>query len=304
MHITATHLSKRYGRSLVVDDVSFVAEPGRVTGFLGPNGAGKSTTMRMLLDLHRPDAGEVRFDGRPLRSYGAPLRVVGSLLEARAFDPRSTPLTHLRALAATHRLDRRRVDEMLALSGLGAVAGKRIGSFSLGMAQRLGLATAMLGDPQTLVLDEPINGLDADGVRWVRTVLRDLAAQGRTVLVSSHLMTEMAHTADHVIVIGKGKVLADAPLAEVIDGASGGAAVRVRTPQLPELLAALPAGVDVEEREGQAALLRGADVEQIGRLAAGRGIVLLELSAQEPSLEDAYLGITADATEYRTGRTS
>lgn len=304
MQILATNLSKRYGRSLVVDDVSFTVGEGRVTGFLGPNGAGKSTTMRMLLSLHRPDTGTVLYDGKPLHSYNAPLRVVGGLLDAGAFDRRGTPLQHLRAQAATHGIGRRRVDEVIALTGLTKVADKQIGSFSLGMGQRLGIANAILGDPQTLILDEPINGLDADGVRWVRTTLRALAAEGRSILVSSHLMGEMAQTADHVIVIGKGRVLADAPVAEVIDGTAGQAAVRVRSPQLDALLDALPIGVTTERLHVDAALIYGADVEAVGRLAATHAVVLLELSAQEASLEEAYLDLTADAVEYRTGATS
>lgn len=302
MQISATNLSKRYGRSLAVDGATFTVGAGRVTGFLGPNGAGKSTTMRMLLGLHRPDTGTVTYDGRPLGSYDSPLRVVGSLLDARAFDPRSTPLQHLRAQAATHRIGRRRIDEVIAVAGLTKVADKKIGSFSLGMGQRLGIANALLGDPQTLILDEPINGLDAEGVRWVRTTLRALAAEGRVILVSSHLMGEMANTADHLVVMGKGRILADAPVADVIDGTSGQAAVRVRSPQLGRLLEVLPTRqVSVERIDDSAALLRGIDVEGVGRLAAGHSIVLLELAAQESSLEDAYLDITAAAVEYTTG---
>ncbi|MFT4235468.1 MAG: ATP-binding cassette domain-containing protein [Microbacterium sp.] len=305
MQIQAMNLSKRYGRSLVVDDVTFTVGEGRVTGFLGPNGAGKSTTMRMLLGLHHPDTGAVLYDGRPLRSSSAPLRVVGGLLDAGAFDQRGTPLQHLRAQAATHGIGRKRVDEVIALTGLTKVADKRIGSFSLGMGQRLGIANAILADPQTLILDEPINGLDAEGVRWVRTTLREFAAEGRSVLVSSHLMGEMAQTADHVIVIGKGKVLADAPVAEVIDGTAGQAAVRVRTEQLDLLIQCVPsAGVSAERIDATSALLRGIDVAGIGRIAAANAIVLLELTPQEASLEEAYLDITADAVEYRTGATA
>lgn len=305
MQISATNLRKRYGRSLVVDDVSFTVGEGRVTGFLGPNGAGKSTTMRLLLGLHRPDSGRVTYDGKPLGSYDAPLRVVGGLLDAGAFDPRNTPLQHLRAQAATHGIGSRRIDEIIAVTGLTKVADKRIGSFSLGMGQRLGIANALLGDPQTLILDEPINGLDAEGVRWVRTTLKTLAAEGRSILISSHLMGEMAHTADHLVVIGKGRILADAPVSEVIDGTSGQAAVRVRSPQLSRLLEVLPSeSVAVERIDDTAALLRGLDVEAIGRLAADNAIVLLELAAQESSLEDAYLDITSDAVEYRTGAAS
>jgi ABC-2 type transport system ATP-binding protein len=218
--IEARHLSKRYGRRQAVDDLSFTVAPGMVTGFLGPNGAGKSTTMRLLLGLDRPDEGEARIDGRPYRDFRFPLRTAGAMLEAQAAHPGRSARSHLCCLAQTHGLPSRRVDEVIALTGLASVARKRVGGFSLGMRQRLGIAAALLGDPQVLLLDEPVNGLDPEGVLWVRTLIKRLAAEGRTVLVSSHLMNEMAVTADHLIVIGRGRLLADCPIAEFTKGAS------------------------------------------------------------------------------------
>jgi ABC-2 type transport system ATP-binding protein len=232
--IEARHLSKRYGSRLAVDDLSFTVEPGKVTGFLGPNGAGKSTTMRLLLGLDRPDRGQARIGGRPCRDLRFPLRDAGALLEAQAVHPGRSARNHLRCLAQTHGLPPRRVDEVIALAGLGGVAGKRAGGFSLGMRQRLGIAAALLGDPRALLLDEPVNGLDPEGVLWVRTLIKQLAAEGRTVLVSSHLMNEMAVTADHLIVIGRGRLLADCPAA-AFTGRQSGQRVLVRTPAAARL---------------------------------------------------------------------
>ncbi|HET8896690.1 MAG TPA: ATP-binding cassette domain-containing protein, partial [Protaetiibacter sp.] len=228
--IEATRLTKRYGAKTAVDDATFSVRPGMVTGFLGPNGAGKSTTMRMIVGLDRPTSGTVTIDGRPYSALEAPLREVGVLLDAKAVHPGRSARGHLRALAATHSIPSSRVDEVIGLTGLDAVAGKRVKGFSLGMGQRLGIAAALLGDPATLILDEPVNGLDPEGVIWVRKLARHLASEGRTVFLSSHLMSEMAQTADHIIVLGRGRVIADAPVAEIVAGATGQSAVRVRSP--------------------------------------------------------------------------
>src|SRR5690554_6917517 len=232
--IEATNLTKRYGKKTAVDDVTFTVEPGRVTGFLGPNGAGKSTTMRMIVGLDRPTAGRVRVNGRLYAEHRAPLQEVGTLLDAKAVHTGRTAYNHLLAMAATHGIGRKRVDEVVEMTGLGPVARKRVGGFSLGMGQRLGIAAALLGDPQTLILDEPVNGLDPEGVLWVRNLVRYLAGQGRTVFLSSHLMSEMAQTADHIFVIGRGSILADAPVAEIVAAGTAGR-VRVRTPRAGEL---------------------------------------------------------------------
>ena len=239
--IEATNLTKRYGTKTAVDNASFQVKPGIVTGFLGPNGAGKSTTMRMIVGLDRPTGGSVTINGAPYASLQAPLREVGILLDAKAVHPGRTARGHLRALAATHGISNRRVDEVIGLTGLDSVAGKRVKGFSLGMGQRLGIAAALLGDPATLILDEPVNGLDPEGVIWVRKLARFLASEGRTVFLSSHLMSEMAQTADHIIVLGRGRVIADAPVAEIVATASGRGAVRVRTPQAEQFAAALTA---------------------------------------------------------------
>lgn len=300
MNISAIGLGKRYKDKLAVDDVSFTVDAGRVTGFLGPNGAGKSTTMRLLLGLDRPDQGRVLFDGRPLLDYPNPLQVVGSLLDARAYNPPTSAYQHLLAQAATHGLGSTRVEDVLALTGLTDVAGKQLRGFSLGMSQRVGLASALLADPQALILDEPVNGLDPEGVRWVRETVRGLAAEGRTVFLSSHLMSEMAKTADHIVVIGRGRILADAPVAEIL----GGGSVRVRSPQLAQLIPVLAArgGTAKPADDGSgnsAALVTGATAEDIGKLALEHQILLTELTPVQSSLEDAYLGLTADAVEYK-----
>ena len=298
--ITAEGLTKRFGDKTAVDDVSFTIHPGSVTGFLGPNGAGKSTTMRMIVGLDRPTSGRAAVSGREYRQLRAPLTEVGVLLDAKAVHTGRTARNHLRAMAATHGIPASRVDEVIDLAGIGPVARKRAGKFSLGMGQRLGIASALLGDPHTLILDEPVNGLDPEGVRWVRQFVRHAASEGRTVLLSSHLMSEMAQTADHVIVMGRGKVLADAPLAELVRAWTTNT-VRVRTPRAADLAAAV-GGPDVEIVSSAPDLLdiMGLPASRIGDLAAARGIPLHELTPTTGSLEDAYLALTGDSVEYRT----
>ncbi len=302
-------VTKHFGAKTAVDDLSFTVEPGRVTGFLGPNGAGKSTTMRIILGLDRPSAGKATIDGRLYRDLPDPLRTVGALLEAKSVHTGRSARNHLLFLAQSQGLPARRVDEMLELVGLSEVAGKRAGGFSLGMGQRLGIAAALLGDPQVLLLDEPVNGLDPEGVLWVRNLMKHLAAQGRTILVSSHLMNEMAVTADHLIVIGRGKLIANSSTAEVI--ASGTKkSVRVITPdaaKLTELLTASGGEVvpgTLRPAEGDladgATLLTVTDLEarRIGELAASAAIVLYELTPQLASLEDAFMELTAGSLEF------
>ncbi|MFC0002808.1 ABC transporter ATP-binding protein [Micromonospora siamensis] len=296
--IDVTNLSKRYGDKVAVDDLTFQVRPGIVTGFLGPNGAGKSTTMRMIIGLDAPTSGTVTVDGRRYADHPAPLREVGALLEAKAVHTGRSARNHLLAMAATHGIGARRVDEVIELVGLREVAGQRAGGFSLGMGQRLGIAAALLGDPKVVMLDEPVNGLDPDGIRWIRGLLKGLAAQGRTVLVSSHLMSEMAQTAEHLIVVGRGRLIADVPLAEFTRQASR-TTVRVRSPQagtLRELLL----GPDVTVTSGEPGLLEvtGLTREQIGDRAATAGLTLHELSATEASLEEAFMTMTRDAVEY------
>lgn len=298
--IEIQHLSKRYGSKLAVDDISATIKPGVVTGFLGPNGAGKSTTMRMIVGLDHPSSGTVLVGGKRYAEHRAPLREVGALLEAKAVHTGRTAFNHLLALAATHGIPKKRVKEVIELTGLSSVANKRVGGFSLGMGQRLGIAAALLGDPHTLILDEPVNGLDPEGVLWVRELTRHLAREGRTVFLSSHLMSEMAQTADHVIVLGRGRIIADAPMSDVI-AASAGNLVHVRTAQPGELTRAL-AGPDISVTARETGLLEvaGLDARQIGECAASAGIVLHELTPVNASLEDAYLALTQDAVEYRT----
>lgn len=298
--IVAEGLTKRFGDTTAVSDVSFTVQPGKVTGFLGPNGAGKSTTMRMIVGLDRPTAGQVTVNGQPYRASRAPLTEVGVLLDAKAVHTGRSARAHLRAIAATHGVPKSRVDEVIDLTGIASVAGRRAGKFSLGMGQRLGIAAALLGDPQTLILDEPVNGLDPEGVRWVRQFVRYQAAQGRTVLLSSHLMSEMSLTADHVIVLGRGRVLADAPLGELV-AAWTATTVLVRTPRPTELVDALTApGVAVTTTEPGVLHVEGVTAAGIGDIAAAAGIPLHELTPTAGSLEDAYLALTGDAVEYRT----
>jgi ABC-2 type transport system ATP-binding protein len=296
-------LTKRYWSTTAVDDLSFTVEPGAVTGFLGPNGSGKSTTMRMIVGLDRPDAGDVRIDGKRYAELKHPLRTVGALLDAKWVHPKRSARTHLRWLAASNGLPAKRVDEVLEVVGLTAVAGKSAGTFSLGMAQRLGVAGALLGDPGVLLLDEPVNGLDPEGILWVRQLMQGLAAQGRTVLVSSHLLSEMAVTATRLVVIGRGRLVSQCPTEQFV-GEAAGAAVRVRGPQLAELAAALRgAGMTVIETPpadtaGAALSVTGATTEQVGELAAARSLVLHELTPVRVSLEEAFMEKTRQHVEY------
>ncbi len=299
--IEATRLTKRYGAKTAVDDATFTVRPGIVTGFLGPNGAGKSTTMRMIVGLDNPTSGGVTINGAPYAALRAPLREVGILLDAKAVHPGRSARGHLRALAATHGIPQRRVDEVIGLTGLDSVAGKRVKGFSLGMGQRLGIAAALLGDPATLILDEPVNGLDPEGVIWVRQLARFLASEGRTVFLSSHLMSEMAQTADHIIVLGRGRVIADAPVAEIVAGASGTGVVRVRSPHADRLVAAITAENGAATADASGLTVTGIPSERIGELAARDGIVLHELTPVAGSLEDAYLALTQDEVEYHAG---
>jgi ABC-2 type transport system ATP-binding protein len=301
--IRAQALVKRYGNTVAVDAIDFTVRPGQVTGFLGPNGAGKSTTMRMIVGLDRPTAGRVEVNGRLYREHTSPLREVGVLLDAKATNGGRSAYKHLLSIAATHGIGASRVREVIGLAGLDSVAGKRVGGFSLGMGQRLGIATALLGDPATIILDEPVNGLDPEGVRWVRTLMRNLAAEGRTVLLSSHLMSEMAQTADRLIVIGRGRILADDSIGNVISGATR-SVTRVRTPQ-PELLMAALAAPDivVSVLADGAIEIAGASAEQVAIAASAAGIVLYELASVSGSLEDAYIALTAADVEYRSSNT-
>lgn len=301
--IEALALRKHYGPKKAVDDVSFDVRPGIVTGFLGPNGAGKSTTMRLIVGLDRPDGGSVTVNGRPYAKLRAPLHEIGVLLDAKAVHTGRTAENHLLALAATHRIGRKRVKEVIAFTGLESVARKRVGGFSLGMGQRLGIAAALLGDPGTLVLDEPVNGLDPEGVIWVRTLARSLASEGRTVFLSSHLMSEMAQTADHIIVLGRGRVIADAPVSSILAMAQGDT-VRVRTPD-PRLADGLSReGATVTADESGLLTVTGMPASRIGDLAAHWGIALHELAPVEASLEEAYLSLTQDEVEYHAGEGS
>ncbi|MFB7382425.1 ABC transporter ATP-binding protein [Kitasatospora purpeofusca] len=292
-------LTKEYGGARVVDGLDFEVVPGVVTGFLGPNGAGKSTTMRLILGLDRPTAGRALVDGRPYAELDRPLRQVGALLDAQALHGGRTARGHLRWLAASNGLPDRRVDEVLDRVGLTGAAGRRIRGFSLGMRQRLGVASALLGDPPVLMLDEPVNGLDPEGIRWIRTLLRGLAAEGRAVLVSSHLMTEMALTADHLVVIGRGRLLADAATSDFIDR-HGRTRVRVRAVD-PVRLAALMlrSGLDAQPAADGAWEVTGATAESVAALAAADGVVLFEIAVQQDSLEEAFMRMTADSVEYR-----
>jgi ABC-2 type transport system ATP-binding protein len=299
--IEAHQLTKRYGDKTAVEDLSFTVRPGVVTGFLGPNGAGKSTTMRMILGLDRPTSGSVSVNGRPYVDQPAPLRQVGALLDAKAVHTGRSAADHLRVMAATTGIGRDRVEEVIDLVGLRDVADKRAGGFSLGMGQRLGIASALLGDPQTLILDEPVNGLDPEGVLWIRTLLTQLAAEGRTVFLSSHLMTEMALTAQHLIVIGRGRLIRDTSVDDFIAGAAR-ASVFVRSPddaRLRNLL--LNDGIDVSSPAPGQLEVTGVTSDEIGRRACAHGLTLLELSPVQASLEEAFMALTHDAVEYRAG---
>ncbi|MDT0446859.1 ABC transporter ATP-binding protein [Streptomyces johnsoniae] len=296
--IVLQDLTKRYGEKTAVAGLSLEIAPGKVTGFLGPNGAGKSTTMRMITGLDAPSAGSATIGGRPYAAIRHPLREVGALLDARAAHPGRTARAHLLGLARSNGIAADRVAEVLELAGLTAVAGNRVGSFSLGMSQRLGIAAALIGDPAVLLFDEPVNGLDPDGVRWIRDLVRTLAAEGRTVLLSSHLMSEMQETADHLVVLGRGRLIADAPLGEVI-GRSSLNAIRVRSPHA-ELLHRhlLDSGMAVESKEVEEIIVTGGSPAEIGDLAFRHGIPLHELSPRRATLEEAYMELTADSVEY------
>jgi ABC-2 type transport system ATP-binding protein len=297
--ISAAGLTKDYGEKRAVDHLSFDVKPGVVTGFLGPNGSGKSTTMRLILGLDAPSGGDVTVNGKHYRDHKAPLHEVGALLEARSVHTGRSAYYHLLALAQTHGIGRKRVDELIDLVGLHDVARKRAGQFSLGMGQRLGIATALLGDPHTLLLDEPVNGLDPEGIHWIRNLLKALAAEGRAVFVSSHLMSEMAVTADHLIVIGRGRLIADTSVDEFVRQASG-AVVRVRSPQATELRdLVLGPHVTVMSEEASVLEISGATPEMIGEIAAANGIVLYELTPMQASLEEAFMELTRDDVEFK-----
>lgn len=298
--IEATGLTKVYGEKTAVGGVSFTVQAGRVTGFLGPNGAGKSTTMRMIMGLDTPTAGSVTVNGEPFAKHVAPLREIGALLDAKAVHTSRTAYNHLLAMAATHSIPKSRVREVIEKTGLGEVAKKKVKGFSLGMGQRLGIAAALLGDPQTIILDEPVNGLDPEGVVWVRNLVKYLASEGRTVFLSSHLMSEMALTADHLIVIGRGKIIADAPIAEIITG-KGQARTRVRTDQPEQLMQLLAGtGVSVEVHERELLEVSGLDPRGIARTALENQIMVYELTPLQASLEEAYMELTKDEVEYHS----
>jgi len=297
--IDARLLTKRYGDRLAVDDLTFTVQPGVVTGFLGPNGAGKSTTMRMILGLDAPSGGTVTVNGKAYNQLAAPLHEIGAMLEARAIHTGRSAYNHLLAMAQTHGIPRRRIDEVIDMVGLQSVARKRAGGFSLGMGQRLGIASALLGDPTTVILDEPANGLDPEGILWIRNLLKRLASEGKTVFLSSHLMSEIALTAEHVIVVGRGKLIADTSVEEFIRQASSDT-VRVRTPHPEQLSAVLAAeGVTITSGKEPAVLeVQGLRPDQIGDAAAEHGIALHELTPEQASLEEAFMRLTHDAVEY------
>jgi ABC-2 type transport system ATP-binding protein len=300
--IEARGLTKRYGSRLAVDDLNFTVRPGTVTGFLGPNGAGKSTTMRLILGLDRPTAGTVTVDGRTHRRAASPMHEVGALLDARAAHGGRSARSHLLCLAQTNGIGARRVDEVLGLVGLSDVARKRSKTFSLGMSQRLGVAAALLGDPQVLMFDEPVNGLDPEGILWIRTLMRSLAAEGRVVFVSSHLMSEMENTADHLIVVGKGRLVADCSMAEFIARGSG-TAVLVQTPA-PDALAravATAGGSVTWEAEPGRLRVHGLTEAEVGGIAFAAGVPVHHLAAAKVSLEQAFMELTADSVEYHAG---
>ena len=298
--IEARNVTKRYGAKVAVDDVTFTVRPGLVTGFLGPNGAGKSTTMRLILGLDSPTSGSVTVNGKPYADHTRPLREVGALLEARAIHSGRSARNHLLAMAATCGINQRRVDEVIDMVGLGDVAGKRVGAFSLGMGQRLGIASALLADPKTLILDEPVNGLDPDGIRWIRTLLRGMANEGKTVFLSSHLMSEMALTADRVILIGQGKLLRDQAMSDFIAEATT-EVTRVESPDAVRL-AELLHGDNITVRQPARDILEveGLSRQQIGTVAAGAGVTLFELATRTASLEEAYMALTEASLDYRS----
>jgi ABC-2 type transport system ATP-binding protein len=291
-------LSKRYGDRVAVDDLSFTVRAGHVTGFLGPNGAGKTTTMRVILGLDSASAGTVAINGKPFAQVYSAMRVVGALLDAKAVHGGRSARNHLRCLAATNGIPRSRVDEVIGIVGLEDVAGKRSKGFSLGMSQRLGIAAALLGDPEILMFDEPVNGLDPEGIRWIRLLMRSLAAEGRTVFVSSHLMSEMENTADHLIVIGRGKLIADCPMAEFTAGGAALATV-VKTPDGGRLAEAVAVAGGSLEPDGGGFTVRGLGPERVGELALASGILLHYLAPSRVSLEEAFMELTAGSVEYQ-----
>ena len=298
--IEARGLTKVYGEKTAVAGVNFTVEAGRVTGFLGPNGAGKSTTMRMIMGLDRPTSGTVTVNGAPFARHTAPLRDVGALLDAKAVHTSRSAYNHLLAMAATHSIPKKRVHDVIEMTGLADVAKKKVGGFSLGMGQRLGIAAALLGDPQTVILDEPVNGLDPEGVVWVRNLVKYLASEGRTVFLSSHLMSEIAVTADHLIVIGRGRIIADAPIQEIITG-RGQIRTRVRTDQPDRLMQLLAGdGVSVELQENELLEVTGLDPRQIARAALDSRVMVYELTPLQASLEEAYMELTKDEVEYHS----
>ncbi|MEV5282866.1 ATP-binding cassette domain-containing protein [Streptomyces sp. NPDC052811] len=299
--IEVTELTKRFGRITAVDGLTFTVRPGRLTGFLGPNGSGKSTTLRAILGLDTPDRGTALVDGRPYRTLHHPLHHVGALLDAGAVHPGRSARAHLTALAVASRIHRRRVDEVLEQVGLGQVAHKRAGGFSLGMRQRLGIAGALLGDPPVVLFDEPVNGLDPEGILWIRHLMKSLAAEGRTVVVSSHLMSEMALTADHLVVIGRGRLIADTGIEEFLREHSTSLA-HVRSPARSALAGVLrERGAAVEYEGAQTLVVTGLTVDEIGDLAARNGLPVHELTARQASLEDVFMDLTRDAVEYQGG---
>ena len=301
--IEARGLTKRYGKTLAVDDLSFSVQPGKVTGFLGPNGAGKSTTMRMILGLDAPTGGDVRIDGKHYRDLHRPLTKVGALLDAKWVHPNRSARAHLTWMAVSNKLSKKRVDEVLEMVGLESVASKRAGAYSLGMSQRLGIAGALLGDPEVLLFDEPVNGLDPEGIVWIRNFMHRLAGEGRTVFVSSHLLSEMSLTAEELVVIGRGKLIAQSSTQEFVDRASG-TTVKVRSPHLEKLQAALQresnqTRVENVENEGPVLFVEGeVTTAQVGELAAAEGVTLHELSLQRGSLEQAFMQMTGHTVEY------
>jgi ABC-2 type transport system ATP-binding protein len=299
--IQIENLTKTYGAKTAVDHLTVTIRPGLVTGFLGPNGAGKSTTMRMILGLDHPTTGRALVNGRRYAEHSAPLREVGALLEANAFHPGRSAYHHLLALAASGGLGKRRVQEVLDLVGLGEVAGRRTRGFSMGMGQRLGIAAALLGDPAVVILDEPVNGLDPDGIRWIRDLLRSLAREGRTVFISSHLMSEMALTADHLVILGRGRLLADVPLTAMT---AASATVRVRSPQADRLRQLLTGPGVTVTGDHDTLSVTGRDPEQVARTALTHGVLITELTAVHASLEEAYLSLTHDAVEYQPAASS
>lgn len=296
--IKVENLVKTYGSTTAVDHLDFIVKPGQITGFLGPNGAGKSTTMRMMLGLDRPDSGHVFINGKQYRDLAAPIHEVGALLDAKGMFGKRSARKHLTWIAQAGGVEKSRVHDVLEMVGLTSVASKHVGDFSLGMSQRLGIASALLGDPPVLLFDEPVNGLDPEGIRWFRTLMKQLANEGRTILVSSHLMSEMQATADHVIVIGKGKLVADASISDVVNGT--GNLVRFRSSHLPKFSAVLEAqGASITRESDSIALIGGLDSQAIGELAYRHQIPVFELSPQNQTLEDAYLQLTQDSVEYQ-----